>query len=178
MEPPPSDASALEAFVEEVRRHQAGLRAYVRSLGVRPTAADDLAQDVFVVAFQRRHDFTPGTDFGAWVRGIARKLVANETRKENRRQRLLSDHVTSLLCEIDPVEPAATPEALAALRLCLQKLQEKHRQLIRQCYFDDLRPGEIASLEGRSANEIRQQLFRIRKWLGQCIESQPCFTTP
>lgn len=168
----PPTPQELATFAEEVRRHQAGLRAYVRSLGMRAEAADDLAQDAFVVAFQRREFFTPGGDFGAWVRGIARKLVANAARRENRRQRLLSENITELLAAVEPPVPATDPEALSALRGCMANLKERHLQLIRQCYFEDLGPGAIASLEGCTANEIRQQLFRIRRALASCIETR------
>lgn len=162
----------LADFADEVRRHQSGLRAYVRSLGMRAEAADDLSQDAFVVAFKRREFFTEGGDFGAWVRGIARKLAANAARMENRRQRLLSDNITELLASVEVPALASNPEALSALRGCLGTLKDRHRQLIRQCYFEDLGPGAIASLEGCTANEIRQQLFRIRRALGQCIETR------
>jgi DNA-directed RNA polymerase specialized sigma24 family protein len=38
-------------FIEQVRIEQAGLRAFVRSLGMRPDAADDVAQESFLVAY-------------------------------------------------------------------------------------------------------------------------------
>jgi len=45
---------------------------FVRSLGMRAEAADDVAQEAFVVAFEKLQTFERGTNFGAWVRTIAR----------------------------------------------------------------------------------------------------------
>ena len=72
--------------MEQVRREQSRLRAFVRALGVRAEAVDDIAQDALLIAYERLAVFRAEEDFGAWVRGIARRLVANWLRKENRRR--------------------------------------------------------------------------------------------
>ena len=88
--------------MEQVRREQSRLRAFVRSLGVRAEGVDDIAQDALVIAYERLDVFRDDEDFGAWVRGIARRLVANWLRKENRRRVILSEHMTELLADSDP----------------------------------------------------------------------------
>lgn len=70
---------------------------FVRSLGMRAEAADDVAQEAFVVAFGKLQTFERGTNFGAWVRTIARFLVSKELRREERRQRVLAEHVAEIL---------------------------------------------------------------------------------
>jgi RNA polymerase sigma-70 factor (ECF subfamily) len=166
-----------EWFIAQVRREEARLRAFIRSLGVRAEAVDDLAQDALLVAHERLESFRSEGDFGAWVRGIARRLVANALRKENRRQQILADHVTELLlaCEPEEVHPlAATAEQdrLAALRSCLEKLPERGRQLLHLRYFEEATPGVIAGRMDRSASDVRQQLFRMRRVLLECVERQ------
>ena len=69
-------------FLEQVQREQSRLRSSIRTLGVRAEAVDDIAQDALVIALTKLEDFDRGGDFGAWVRQIARRLVANERRKE------------------------------------------------------------------------------------------------
>jgi RNA polymerase sigma-70 factor (ECF subfamily) len=160
-------------FMEQVRREQAGLRAFIRSLGMRAEAVDDVAQEAFVVAFQKLQTFERGTNFGAWLRTIARFLVSKELRREDRRQRLLGEQVAELLAEsARPGEPASTDDAnlrAAALRECLAELPERGRRLVGQRYFENLSPAVIASLEGRTANDVRQALFRLRAALHACI---------
>ena len=37
--------------------------------------AEDLCQDVFRIAYEKRSSFLPETNFGAWLRGIARNRL-------------------------------------------------------------------------------------------------------
>jgi len=166
-----------EWFLQQVRREQARLRAFIRSLGVRAEAVDDLAQDALLVAHERLADFRRADDFGAWVRGIARRLVANALRKENRRQQILSDHLTELLAatapeNLHPLAETAQEDRLAALRTCLEKLPAHGQRLLHLRYFEEASPGLIASRMERSATDVRQQLFRFRRALLDCMERQ------
>ncbi|RFC46147.1 MAG: ECF subfamily [Verrucomicrobia bacterium] len=156
-------------FIEQVRLEQAGLRVFVRTLGLRAEAADDVAQEAFVVAFEKLQIFERGTNFGAWVRTIARFLVGKELRREDRRQRLLAEHVAEILSAENIPAPDDTTAKAEALKLCLRELPERWRTLVQQRYFENLAPSVIASHEGRSANEIRQALFRLRSALHDCI---------
>ena len=159
----------------QVRREQSRLRSFIRSLGVRADVVDDFAQDALLVAYERLADFRRDADFGAWVRGIARRLVPNALRKENRRQQILSDRVTELLLasaseELHPLAETARGDQLGALRTCLEQLPERGWQLLQLRYFEELSPGVIAGRMERSANDVRQQLFRLRRALLECIE--------
>jgi len=51
-------------FEAVVREHQAGLRAFIRALGVDEAWVDDLAQETFILACRRLEDF--GTRHGLW----------------------------------------------------------------------------------------------------------------
>ena len=168
-------ASVPKWFMEEVQSEQARLRSSIRALGVRAEAIDDIAQEALVIALTKLDEFDRGSDFGAWVRQIARRLVANERRKELRRNQILSDDVTDLLLDLRP-EPAQwadrleREDELSALRKCLAALPKRGRELLHQRYFEDLSPGTIASRLGLTSNQIRQSLLRLRRELLECIE--------
>jgi len=166
-------------FMEQVRREQAGLRAFIRSLGMRAEVVDDVAQEAFLAAYRKLQTFERGTNFGAWLRTIARFLVSKELRKEDRRSRVLGQHVAEVLAMSGTASEHfdEAPERAAALKECLSQLPEKSRRLVQQRYFENLAPAGIASQQGRTANEIRQSLFRLRAALHECItkrlEAQP-----
>lgn len=179
----PSDPATTEWFMDQVRLEQARLRAFIRSLGVRTEAVDDFAQDALLVAFEKIATFRRDEDFGAWVRGIARRLVANTLRKEKRREQILSDHVTELLVDLSPEDlhplaATAQEDRLSALRACLEKLPERGRQLLHLRYFEEASPGVIAGRLERSATDVRQQLFRLRRALLECVEARLAPATP
>jgi RNA polymerase sigma-70 factor, ECF subfamily len=166
-----------EWFWACVREQQARLRAFVRVLGVRSEAVDDFAQDALIVAFEKRDTFGQNgqNDFGAWVRGIARKLVANAVRKDIRRRQLLSDGFTDLLLQVQPdtLHPLlqeGNKDRIGALSECVKALPERSRELVTMRYFEELSPGDIGSRLDRSANDVRQILFRIRRGLLSCVE--------
>jgi RNA polymerase sigma-70 factor (ECF subfamily) len=161
-------------FVEKVRESQSYLRASIRGLGVRAEAVDDIAQDVFVLAWQKRDEFDGSGDFSGWVIQIARRLVANERRKDNRRNRLLSGEVTDLLLReasepSGPLDRLEHQEDLVTLRSCLAQLPSAGREMIRLRYFEHLSPGAIASHLGRPSNYVRQSLLRLRRVLSECL---------
>ena len=173
-----SGERGVEWFLEMVGREQSRLRAFIRSLGVRAAAVDDLAQDALIVAFEKRGEFDPKIqqDFGTWVRGISRKLVANEMRKESRRKVFVSRHVSEVLLNVEPsqADPLAhaVDDRLDALTECLKQLPERSRQIVHLRYFEELSPGVIASQLERTANDVRQVLFRIRGALLTCVEKR------
>ena len=172
-------SSESEAFVAEVRQHHAGVRAFVRSLGVDPLWVDDIAQEAFIVAYQRLDEFDSDRDFGAWVRGIARNLVINERRKSARRKRILSDNLTDVLLRTSSV-PEEVEEGLSdsgeakleALRTCLGTVPSKSRDLMRARYEENASAVEIAKQKGMKAATVRKNLERIRTNLKKCMEQR------
>ncbi len=81
-----------------------------------------------MISLKKIDEFDRDGNLGAWVRQIARRLIANERRKEARRSHILSDHVTDLLLELDEAKVSCAlvqhenEEELTLLRDCLSKL--------------------------------------------------------
>ncbi|MEM6917212.1 MAG: sigma-70 family RNA polymerase sigma factor, partial [Verrucomicrobiota bacterium] len=168
-----------ELFIEQVREHHAGLRGFVRALGVDPLWVDDVAQEAFIVAYNRLEEFDQERDFGAWLRGIARNLVINERRKDARRKRILSDNLTDVLLSSssasDREEEDMGDRALAkmnALRTCIGELPEKSLGMLRARYEDDNSAIEIAEELEMKAPAVRKALERIRLSLRKCMETR------
>ena len=162
-------------FLERVQSEQARLRAFIRAQGVRSEAVDDLAQEALLICLTKLDEFDRDGDFGAWARQIARRLVANERRKQARRNQIQSDHVTEILLEMNRESAAAGDrlvlvEELSALRDCLTSLPGTSRELLRQRYFEELSAGAIGSRLGWTSNQVRQTLLRLRRGLLGCIE--------
>jgi len=75
---PRSRASVVE---EEVIACLPHLRAFARSLTGDRDRADDLVQDAVLRALGAAEQFTPGTNFKAWIFTILRNLYFNEFRR-------------------------------------------------------------------------------------------------
>src|SRR5215475_12195267 len=100
-----------EAFGRIVREYALPLRSYLASQVYHLDDVDDLAQEVFLAALRSLPTFRRGDDFGAWLRGIARKKVLVYFRSQARRHQALQrfrDEVTALLG--DDLERAAASD--------------------------------------------------------------------
>lgn len=164
-------------FFELVAAEQVGVRAFVRSLGVRLDAVDDVAQEAFVVAWKKRDNFQRGSNFGAWVREIAKGIVINEFRKESRRRRIMDESLSRELMEAAVVRESPDADLLRKeradlLHVCLEQVPERGRELLRLRYFEDVAPATMAGRLGISSNQIRQSLLRLRRGLLNCLREK------
>ena len=118
--------------------------------------------------------FDPERDIGKWLRGIARNLVRNELRKDQRRKRILHQRLSELLVRSQGDREATDWEQfrMSALRDCVEQLAPKSRQIVAGRYGDGWKAPELADHLGMTAAAVRQALMRIRKQLRQCIELQ------
>ncbi len=174
-----SEQSDRELFVEQVREHHAGLRGFVRALGVAPMWVDDIAQEAFIVAYNRLSEFDHERDFGAWLRGIARNLVINERRKDARRKRILSDNLTDVLLSTSSMPESeeeemgdSALEKMTALRECVKNLPEKSMKLVRAKYENELSAEDIAKDFEMKSPAVRKALERVRVALRKCMEER------
>jgi RNA polymerase sigma-70 factor (ECF subfamily) len=172
----PGTSTAFEdpdgRFARLVAEHQATLRSFVRMLGVQPHWVDDVSQEVFLIAYRRFADFDDNQgDFHSWLRGIARKQVANERRRELRRSRLVQHELLDLLAEAVDEDQGAVGQQMVhdALKGCLDALPAHSRELIRMRYEEDLDAETMGAAIGREGNAVRQSLFRVRELLRRCV---------
>ncbi len=167
-----SDKRAISPeFKHLVAQQHQQLRSFVRALGVEPDWVDDLAQEVFLVAWRERDSFDTQRDIGKWLRGVARNLVRNELRKDQRRKRILHVGLSELLVRSEECESAATEQfRMSELRDCVEQLAPKSRQIVAGRYGDGWKAHDLADHLGMTAAGVRQALMRIRLQLKQCIE--------
>jgi RNA polymerase sigma-70 factor (ECF subfamily) len=164
-------AGDRNAFGELVGTHQAEVRAYLAVRLRNVHDVDDLAQEVFLVAYSRLDRFDPIRPMGPWLRGIAEKLWLNHIRKRRpapvglgeQLENLLTDRVVHRLSE-QPVSVVA-----AALRECLAALAEKARQLVTWRYEEGLDISEIRDRLRCKHSAVTMALHRVREQLAACI---------
>ena len=160
-------------FTQLVAQQHQQLRSFVRTLGVDPDWVDDLAQEVFLVAWRESDSFDSQRDIGKWLRGIARNLVRNELRKDQRRKRILHEGLSELIVRSleGETEAADWDQCLmSVLRDCVEQLAPKSRQIVAGRYGDGWKAPDLADHLGMTAAAVRQALMRIREQLRHCIE--------
>jgi RNA polymerase sigma-70 factor (ECF subfamily) len=162
------------AFGQLVRRHQGRIRAWLAVRIDDPSLADDLAQDAFVIAFERLASFDAARPFYLWLRGIALNVLRNQLRKRAPRA---ADHDelqelidARLVARAEAIEGDGDADLLARLRRCLAAVSGSAEATLRAHYFERSSLEDIANAQGRTAAAIGMILMRARRWLRGCIE--------
>ncbi len=182
-------AGSKEAFALMVCLHQAPVRCWLARYVRDATAADDLAQEVFVRAYRGLGEFREESSLRGWLLGIARNLAVHYLRTEMRRRQRESHPLVAAAAawrwerlNRQPPEDDDPNGLLTALRGCLKRLSPAGRQLVDEHYFERESVKSIAARLGRKAATVRMTLFRIRTALGECIrknlEGHPNHGTP
>lgn len=146
--------------------------AFVSSFIRDPHRAEDVIQNIAVSITESFDKYDPTRPFLGWALGIARHTIVDEIKKQSRDVHLF---------DIDVVERVAAAylkldgerlETKAALEHCIEKLPEKHRQVLDMRYVAGLKPKQIAKSMNSTSNAISISLFRIRAALASCVEKR------
>lgn len=162
----------LDAFSRLVLRHQGALRACIAVRLDEPHHAEDLAQEVLILAYRKLAEFDARRPFAPWLRGIAFNLLRNHWRKARAVPYGAPEELLSLAdAEIDALhEECREGDWQAALQSCLGELDGAPRQLVRTRYEEDVGVAEICRRSGKKHSAVTMQLHRIRLQLRECVE--------
>jgi RNA polymerase sigma-70 factor (ECF subfamily) len=135
---------------------------YTRNL----TDAQDLAQDVFLRAYQRLGELRKPESFGLWIVGIARRRCSEWRRQRAREQRRRA------VCRPDSqrIEDPSRPEEDRQLLRLLAKLGEDERLALHAFYLQDQSAEEARRIMGLSRSGFYKLLDRARMKLRRQLE--------
>jgi RNA polymerase sigma-70 factor, ECF subfamily len=157
-----------DAEAELYRRLAPRVRLYgLRHLRDR-AAADDLAQDVLLMAFDslRHGSVREPEHLASYVLGTCRKVVAGWRRSAERRQGLLERHGP----ELAPVADAGPPLDLDRLARCLTALSERERTITVLSFYAERSSEAIGAELGLSPGNVRVVRHRAVGRLRACME--------
>ena len=161
--------SASPDFLHFFRRAETDLRAFIGSVIRDPHAREDIFQEVSRTLWERFDDYDLGRSFGAWARGIASRKILEARRRSARFPLLFPPETVEAIAQAfdETDEPAAAREA--ALKLCVDALPPRSRQILTSRY-DERQPCErIAQATGMNPKAVHQTLSRLRRALHRCI---------
>lgn len=153
------------AFALLYRRHAViVLRFAWNRLGER-TAAEDLTQETFTLAWTKRMSATILSDsLLPWILAIANNLARNELRK-------LARHRPSRFEIPDMPAPVRSHEELAWMQVELNKLARTDQALIRLCLVDGLTFKQAAELVDSTESAVSKRIQRARARLQVALGS-------
>lgn len=157
-------------FTELYREHYWLVLRYLRRRADE-SVADDLAGDVFLVAW-RRLDDVPAITPLPWLYKTAGMLLSNERRAGDRKARLLhrvGTQTSDVSVDEDVLESLWVREAL-------DQLSESDQEILRLSAWEDLSGADIAAVLNCSNNAAAVRLHRARARLRQVLEQDLVLT--
>jgi RNA polymerase sigma-70 factor, ECF subfamily len=134
---------------------------------------DDVAQEVFLVAFDRLKTCDPA-QFRPWLIGIAKNKLKQHWRKQSRRaaamERFREELATVVEAEVDASFRLLRAEHIERLLDCIGRLPDRVRRIVR-AGLDGGRADELADELGMNRNAIYQARFRGFAALRKCMET-------
>jgi len=176
-----TDADEFEAFV---RRYQDMVFATaVRLLGS-PAEAEDVAQTVFLRAFQRFDEIGRSPAVAGWLKTVTRHACLNYLSRYRARSRFFSElerdtgegsvaFEASLAADVrSPLDTLARAAEQAQLEAALRALPDHQRVPLVLFHFEELNYQEIATALGASLGKVKTDIHRGREALKRLLTDQ------
>jgi RNA polymerase sigma-70 factor (ECF subfamily) len=143
------------------------LRAFARTLTGNAAAADDLAQDAMLKAWDARSSYQMGTNMKAWTFMILRNQFYSDKRRSWRSTQLDQEAAERTLVAVD--DPGS-PIALDELRLSIQKLPPEQREALILVGAGGFAYEEAAEICGCAVGTVKSRVSRARRALHEILE--------
>jgi RNA polymerase sigma-70 factor (ECF subfamily) len=163
-----ADPAREAAFKAELVALIPHLRAFARTLAGDPTAADDLAQDAMMKAWDARESYQMGTNMKAWTFMILRNQFYSEKRRSWRQTQLDQEAAERTLVAVDDPE---APVALDELRLGLSMLPAEQREALILVGAGGFAYEEAADICGCAVGTVKSRVSRARRALQGILEA-------
>ena len=153
-----------EAFGRLLRRYEGAVRATALQVLGDYHAADDAAQEAFLIAYRKLGQLRKASAFGGWVVKTARREALRHARRGSK------------ALSLDGLDPPAPPsearldEPSQHVLSAVMKLAEGERLVVMLRYFDGHAVKDIATITGRSVGTVTKQLSRAHGRLRDRLE--------
>ena len=159
---PPSDASFERAYIQYLPAVSGYLYRRVDRQQV-----EDLASDVFAIAWRKRASVAPGEEL-PWLYRIAANVVANHRRRQA--------SGAALVAALRPADSSPSAEEIvvadASLAAAWRRLRPAEREVLALALVEELAPAELAVALAVSVNAATIRVHRAKKRLAQFLADE------
>jgi RNA polymerase sigma-70 factor, ECF subfamily len=175
----PSDPKRLDAFASFMRAYQDMVFTTAARLIGDDRQAEDIAQEVFLKAYENFAQLSTSTTAGGWLKTVARNLSLNHIFRYRRRWRMFSELRRPDSEDDEPDVEFALPDDVLAgvdagmrhelIETALHSLPERQRLPLVLYHFEELSYEEIAEKLGVSLAKVKTDIFRARAALAKLL---------
>lgn len=164
----------IAAFSQLVDRYRGRVIALARRIlaGSNSDEAEDIAQEAFISAYDKRASFRSGERYRPWLYRIAVNRCLDRLRAQCRRPVTVEfGSLPELSCHnSDPLAYALLEESEKQLEQAIADLPPKLRAVFVLRHLDDLSYTEIAVVTGLPIGTVKTYLFRARAALRAALK--------
>lgn len=141
--------------------------------------AEDVAQEVFLKAYENFEQLRTNPSAGGWLRAVSRNTTFNYLGRYRKRWRYFSELRSADAAEDEPDVEFALPDDLVAdvnetvrhevIEQALQRLPEHQRVPLVLYHFEEMRYEEIAAKLQVSLAKVKTDIFRARTALAKIL---------
>jgi len=160
-----NDANAYASLVE---KHKSMVFTIALKIVRNREDAEEIAQDVFVKAYQSLATFKKESKFSTWLYRIVYNASISKTRKKNLETTNINYDIVENYSEDDinnNLNRLEENEQKKIINTVLKKLNPEDHLLVTLYYFEEKSVEEISEIADISQSNVKVKLFRTRKKL-------------
>ena len=162
-----------EALAQMIREYRDGLIFYLNSLVGDFGAAEELAEDTFVLLGTKKPKDKGTASFKTWLYTIGRNIAINHLRRRARHHEISIHDCPELTAEEETLESRVIQEERRiAVHRALKQLKPEYHQVLWLVYFEDFSNKEVAAVLKTSVHNAETLVYRARKALKAQLEKE------
>lgn len=166
-------AGQVNAYAAIVEKHKELVYTIIVKILQSKEDAEEIAQDVFLKAFQSLKDFQGSAKFSTWLYRIAYNAAISKTRKKKWDLVSIDQQLNNSVYD-QPFEQQDfminQETQMKSLKKALNKLSDEENLIVTLFYFNENSIEEISEITSLSVSNVKVRLHRIRKKLVEEIK--------
>lgn len=164
-------AGDIKGFEELVIRHKNGLIYFINRYVKDISAAEDIAQDVFVEFYLHKERYNPDKEFKTYIYTIGHNRAVDYIRKNSRL--VFVDEYTEQMSEEDELfNKVVRDEEKSKLHKAIRELKSEYQAAITLIDIEAMSYDMAAAILGKTPAQMKILIFRARKSLAKKIKGQ------
>ena len=171
-----------KAYAELLQRYRESVYFVMLRMCNNKDDAEDLTIEAFGRAFKRLNQYTPNFAFSTWLFKIASNNAIDFLRNKKKKFTLSldtkiendqgHDYSKGIKSEtLDPEENIIKKQKIQHLRVVVDKLKPRYKELVVLRYYEELSYEEIAQKLDLPIGTVKAQLFRARDFLFNILKN-------
>jgi RNA polymerase sigma-70 factor (ECF subfamily) len=162
--------SRYEEFLTLFRSNESRIFGFILAFLPNFAKAEDILQETMIVMWRKFSEFQKDTNFAGWGIQIARyNLYRFHRENKSSIVHFNSEALDNLSLCAKEEQDVNLPSQIDALRLCLDKLESKNKNIMLMKYQENLKTQDICEKVGMSARSMYRHIARIHRVLMKCI---------